>query len=174
MTTQTPRRSWRRRVAAVAMTGLLAAPLAACGDEPEAAPTAAEQVPALATQLDRIDQALAGKRFEKARTLLERLTQQVIQARKAGTLDAAAADRILGAVSRLRAQLPEPKPEPVPTVTVQPPPAPDDDEDDGDDDQGKDKGKDAEKKAEEARKKAEEERRKQQEERQKEREKDDD
>lgn len=159
--------SWRRRVAAVALTALVAAPLAACGEEPEPPPSAAEQVPALATQLERIDQALAGKRFEQVRTLLERLTQQVIRTREAGSLDAAAADRILGAISRLRAQLPEPKPEPVPTVTVTPPPPRDNDDGGDEDDEKKEK-------AEEARKKAEEERRKQQEERQKDEEKDDD
>lgn len=153
---------WRRYAGSAALVLSL---VAGCGGE-EPQPSAADQVPALSTQLERIDTALAAKRYERARDLLEQLTRTTIEARESGDLDGATADRVLAAASRLLAALPEPEPEPVPTTTVTAPAPPANDDEDGDEGRGDDKKLEEDlKKLEEERKKLEEERKKAEEER---------
>jgi hypothetical protein len=95
------------------MTRVLAAFLTAlsllasgCGSTARA-PSAADQVPALEVALQRVDTALAAHRFAAARERLRALKAAVISAREAGDLQAVDAQRVLDAVARLMATLPE-------------------------------------------------------------------
>lgn len=108
-----------------------------CGSE-EPKPSAADQVPALADRLERIDGLVADRKPQRARAQLETLLDEVMAAREAGDLTAVAADRIIAAATALIRALPEPEPEPLPTVTVTPV---NPDPDNGDDDKGKGEGK---------------------------------
>lgn len=115
------------RLAAAALAAALVGGLAVgCGaeEQPPPAPSAAEQVATLATSLEKVDGAIVGGRWAEARTLLDQLTRDTIAARDEGQLDDDAADRILGAIARLRALLPAPPPPPTPTPTPTPKPAP--------------------------------------------------
>lgn len=124
--------------------------LSGCGTE-ETKPSAAEQVPALADRLERIDALVADLKPQRARAQLEALVDDAMAAREAGDLTSLEADRIIAAATALLRALPEPEPEPVPTVTVVPEPEPDKDRGKGEDkggqkgekdDDGKGKGKD--------------------------------
>jgi hypothetical protein len=93
-----------RRGLAVLLTAL-ALLVSGCGSQ-AGSPSAADQVPALGTALQRIDAALASHHFAAARQRLRALKTAVISARKAGDLRAADAQRVLDAAARLLATLP--------------------------------------------------------------------
>ena len=129
-----------RRLAALALTGML---LAGCGSE--TAP--ADSAPELAEQLTRIDRAVAAGDEARIRQRVEALVTATESARDAGRLDDAQADRILAAADALLARLPAEEPEPEPRPSPSPPsssattptPAPEEgDEDEGDEDEGGD------------------------------------
>jgi hypothetical protein len=99
------RRPLGGRCAAAITAGILFA--AGCaGSQQQQRPSAAEQVPQLAVVLDRVDAALAAHRFGAARQQLKNLKAEVIEARDAGELRTADAERVLAAISRLLALLP--------------------------------------------------------------------
>lgn len=94
------------------MRGLVAAVLAVlallaagCGSDPRA-PSAAEQVPALAVALERVDAALASHRFAAARQQLGAMRSAVVKARETGDLRDSDAQRVMGAIARLLATIP--------------------------------------------------------------------
>ena len=106
------------------MTRVLAAFLAAlsllasgCGSTARA-PSAADQVPALGMALQRVDAALAAHHFAVARERLRALKASVISAREAGDLRATDAQRVLDAVARLVAMLPDARPTESPSPTT--------------------------------------------------------
>ncbi|RJS45548.1 hypothetical protein [Nocardioides cavernaquae] len=138
-----------KRLAFALATVLL---LGGCGD---AEPTPAEAVPALGTQLEAIDGLIADGHWRQARAALRALITSTEEARAAGDLDHADADRVIAAATRMLNALPTPPPavtpSPTPTRTATPP-----DQsgggnqgeeksgkgnDDGDDDESKGKGK---------------------------------
>lgn len=92
----------RRRRAPVlgaALAGLL---LAGCG----ASTRPADDVPALAAGLERVDAAIVSGRYDQARNRLTRLVGVTTSAREAGELEQPEADRILAAVAELMSALP--------------------------------------------------------------------
>lgn len=82
--------------------------------------SALDQVPALSARLDRIDAAVADRRFGAARDRIDDLVSATVQARDAGDLDTAAADRILAAAAQLLSALPTPVRTPTPTPSAAP------------------------------------------------------
>ena len=100
--TARPCRSRWFGAALVAMSLLLAA----CGSTRQP-PSAAEQVPRLEVVLHRIDTALAEHHFGTALEQLRTLKAQVVNARDAGDLREADAERVLEAVSRLVKLVPD-------------------------------------------------------------------
>jgi hypothetical protein len=77
--------------------------LAGCGgDEP---PSAA--APELGQTLSEVDDALARGNYARAEKALAELVDEAVQAEEAGTISADDADRILEAVSKLLARLPD-------------------------------------------------------------------
>lgn len=125
-----------RRVSLAACTLVL---LAGCGDG-EPTSTAAETVPSLATRLEKVDDLVVDRRWSAARAELRGIIATANDAREAGDLDVAAADRVVASAQRLLAALPTPAPTTTPTPTSTPsaqvPPA-----GDGPGGEGKDKGK---------------------------------
>jgi len=108
------------------MRGLVAAALAvlallsaACGSDPRA-PSAAEQVPALAVALERVDAALASQRFAAARRQLGAMRSAVEKAQEAGDLRDSDARRVLDAIARLLGTIPS-APSRAPDSTTPPP-----------------------------------------------------
>jgi hypothetical protein len=87
-------------VLVVLVTGLGAG----CGSAQQ--PSAAEQVPALSTRLDRVDSALAEHRFAAARRDLHALINATTSARRSGDLSAEKAQRILAAAAEVLDALP--------------------------------------------------------------------
>jgi hypothetical protein len=110
-----------KRLAFALATVLL---LGGCGD-PE--PTPAEAVPALGAQLATIDGLIADSQWRRARAALRALVAATEEARAAGDLDPAEADRVIAAVTRMLSALPTPPPAvtpsplPSPTRTAVPP-----------------------------------------------------
>jgi hypothetical protein len=96
-------RHWGAAVVAVVAAATMA--LAGCGST-EPSPSAADQVPRLASVLHRVDSALASHRFTAARQYLKSLKTEVLTAREAGALRETDATRVLDAISRLMATLP--------------------------------------------------------------------
>lgn len=72
--------------------------------------SAADQVPGLAAGLERVDHALAAHRFDEARRQLRELKSEVVDARNAGKLDDADAQRSLTAIANLMRMLPAASP----------------------------------------------------------------
>ena len=72
----------------------------------------ADDVPALATALDAVDEAVVSDDDKAVRDAVAELTDTTTRARKAGDLEAAEADRILAAAEALLAALGEPAPAP--------------------------------------------------------------
>ena len=97
---------------ALAAVAVLVAAAAGCG----AATPAGELDPTLRTQLTQVDQALAAGDYPQARDALDTLGEQTATARDDGWISSQQADRILTAVSRVAADLPDP------TTTTTPPP----------------------------------------------------
>jgi hypothetical protein len=91
-----------RRVTAVALTVLFLS--GGCGVAP-----LDEAVPELGTRLSQVDRAVADRRYADARTLLDDLVDVTVRARDTGAMDAAHADRILAAATRLLWALPRPQ-----------------------------------------------------------------
>jgi hypothetical protein len=79
-------------------------PTAACG----AAMPPGELVPTLRRQLTQVDQALAAGDYPQARDALDTLAEQTATARDEGRITPDQADRILTAMTRVAANLPEP------------------------------------------------------------------
>ena len=124
----------RSLAAALAAIVLLLA--SGCGSET----SPADDVPALASSLDRVDEAIAAGEYDAARDAVARLTDVATRAEAAGDLDAAQADRIVAAAEALLAALPdpeappsEPTPDPTPETPSSTSPGQDEDEDDDSD-----------------------------------------
>ncbi|CAI9419147.1 hypothetical protein [Nocardioides sp. T2.26MG-1] len=125
--------SRQRRSRALVVAATLVALTTGCGDDS----TPADSVPALSRQLDRVDTAIAGERYDDARTALDALTATAERARTDGTLADADADAILRAAAALADRLPEASESPEPSTTPSPssvatqstPVEPDDEED---------------------------------------------
>jgi outer membrane biosynthesis protein TonB len=150
----------RRRTGPV-VTVVAVLVLAGCGGD--SASTPAEAVPELGQTLGEVDDALADRRFRQARRHLHALVATTVEARDAGALEAAEADRILAAVARLLSELPEPRPAPPEEEPEEPAEEPDEpDEEPDHDEELEKKREELEKKLEEERKKLEEELKKQQ------------
>ena len=92
-----------RRVAAAALLLVMAPGLVACGGD-EAAPS--EQVPALARQLEKIDDAVKAGDYARARGAVRRLVAQVVQAQVDGQLSDEQAQRIVAAARSVLQNLP--------------------------------------------------------------------
>jgi hypothetical protein len=128
----------RSRVRTSVAAALLAVTVSSCGES-----TPEQDVPQLASLLDRVDSALTDSDFSQARAALRSLVRVTSDARDAGDLDDAEAADILAAAGTLLSRLPEPTPPP-------PTPAPDEKGDDEKDEDEKDEEKkDEEKKDEE-------------------------
>src|SRR3954451_6592734 len=97
----------------VAAAAVLAA--TACG----APAPPGELVPALRTQLTQVDQAITAGDYTQARDDLDALAAQTATARDEGRITTDQADRILAAIPRVAANLPEPA---SPTPATQPAP----------------------------------------------------
>jgi hypothetical protein len=102
---------------AVAAAAVLAA--TACG----AAPPPGELVPTLRTQLVQVDQALTAGDSPRARDALDILAAKTATARDEGRITPEQADRILTAITRVAANLPEPT-SPAPATPPAPPSQP--------------------------------------------------
>jgi ribosomal protein S20 len=89
---------------ALAAAAVLIAASTGCG----AATPAGELDPTLRTQLTQVDQALAAGDYPQARDDLDTLAEQTATARDKGRISAEQADRILTAITRVTANLPEP------------------------------------------------------------------
>lgn len=125
-----------RRLAALALTAVLAA---GCGGD--TAP--ADAAPELAEHLARVDRAVVSGDEARIRERVESLVAATESARDSGRLDDVEADRILAAADALLRRLPaeEPAPEPTPTPTTSSPTTPDPSPDEGDeDDEGEGNG----------------------------------
>lgn len=95
-----------RRVPQAAATVLVAIVVATAGCGASTPP--GELVPVLRTQLARVDRALAARDYAEAREDLDTLVEQTSAARRDGRLSPEQADRIVAAITRLAADLPEP------------------------------------------------------------------
>jgi hypothetical protein len=104
---------------ALAAAAVLAA--TACG----ATPPPGELAPTLRTQLAQVDQALTAGDSPRARDALNTLAAQTATARDEGRITPDQADRILTAISRVAANLPEPTSpaQATPPAPPRPPPA---------------------------------------------------
>jgi hypothetical protein len=118
-----------RSLAAALAAGVV---LLASGCGSETSP--ADDVPALATSLDRVDEAIATGEYDAARDAVAKLTDVATRAEAAGDLDAARADRIVAAAEALLAAFPEPEAPPS-EPTPDPTPGEDDGEDNDDDEE---------------------------------------
>ncbi len=131
-----------RRLAALALTAVLAA---GCGGDS----TPADAAPELAEQLTRVDRAVTTGDEARIRERVESLVAATEAARDAGRIDDEQADRILTAaealLGRLPAEEPAPKPSPSPPSTSSIPPSPDtEDEDEGEEeDEEEEEGREA-------------------------------
>ncbi len=141
-----------RRLAALALTAVLAA---GCGGNS----TPADAAPELAEQLERVDRAVTTGDEARIRERVESLVAATEAARDAGRIDDEQADRILTAADALLGRLPaeEPSPKPPSPPTSSPTttsPSPDEEGDEEEDEEegdehggesgpgkGKDKGK---------------------------------
>lgn len=109
-----------RRVRLAAATVLVAIVVATAGCGASTPP--GELVPVLRTQLARVDRALAARDYAEAREDLDALVEQTSEARRDGRLSPEQADRIVAAITRLAADLPEP-PTSVPSRATPAPPS---------------------------------------------------
>lgn len=122
---------------------LAMATLAACGDDGPPS----DRVPSLAQDLERVDEAIVERDFDRAGTALDDIDEATEAALDDGTLSHSDAARIIAAVSALREALterPEEQPEtpdasPTEEPPTSPPPDQDEDEDEG---EGEGNGKD--------------------------------
>lgn len=126
-----------KRLALALATALL---LVGCGDAEPTPQAAAEVVPALGDRLERVDRLVVDRRWAAARTELRAIIAAADDARTAGDLDVAAADRVVASAQRLLAALPAP-PKPTPTASTRVPPAGDGDSGEGDGGDDDDEGK---------------------------------
>lgn len=89
--------------ARLALAGLLV-PVALSGCGSETAP--ADDVPALATQLDAVEAAIEAGDYDKVRAALDRLVARTSRAELAAEISGEEADRIREAARELLAELP--------------------------------------------------------------------
>lgn len=123
--------SARRAVASSALVAAtLLGTLTGCGQ----ADSPAEEVPALATALDRVDAAVEAENYDKARSAVESLLAETRRARQDGSLSAEDAERIRTAARSVLASLPAEQvdPEPQQQATTEPEETPSGDEDEAD------------------------------------------
>jgi ribosomal protein S20 len=104
-----------------AAAAVLALVVSGCGSDS----TPADEVPALATRLDRVDAAIAAGDDARARTALRALTEATTRSQEAGDISSDQADRIVAAATELLARLPEEAPAPPtdPETSATTPPA---------------------------------------------------
>ena len=91
---------------AVALAAAVLVAVASCASTPPPG----QLVPALRTHLAQVDNALAAQDYAQARQALEALIEQTSQARSSNRISAEQADRILAAIARLTADLPQSNP----------------------------------------------------------------
>lgn len=115
---------WVRALAVLLVSVLL---LLATGCGQEEPPTSA--VPELATQLEKVDAAVAAGDRALAAERVEELVATAEEARDAGDLSDEQADPIVAAAERLLEGLPDPAPEPAEDTSTPPSPAPEETED---------------------------------------------
>ena len=142
------RATWRVGGAVLAL-----ALLAGCGGSTGPA----DDVPALSTALDRVDDAIVDGRYDEARAALAELVATTTEARKDGDLETSEADRILVAAGELKSALPaqesddqgadEPEPSETgePTTSPEPSETPDDSSGEGPGSEGPDVDKEQKK-----------------------------
>ncbi|HWJ82853.1 MAG TPA: hypothetical protein VNS55_11495 [Nocardioides sp.] len=92
-----------RRAALVAAVVPLVLPLTGCGSEE----TPGRAVPELAARLDKVDAAIEGGNYDKARTAVRQLVADAAQAELAGDITGDQADRIVASARDLLDALPE-------------------------------------------------------------------
>lgn len=98
-----------RAARALAAAGTVVALAAGCGSE---TPPAADDVPALADALVRVETTVAEERYPAARSALEALVEDTTAARQAGDLSGDQAEAVLAAADALLEALPGQDPEP--------------------------------------------------------------
>lgn len=121
----------RSFVAVLAASTLLVSAGCGSGTSP------ADDVPALATALDRVDEAIATEDYDDARDAVAELTDVATEAEESGDLDAEQADRIVAAAESLVAALPgaeSPPDEPDPATPTSSATAEGEDEDEDEED----------------------------------------
>lgn len=91
--------------------------LGGCGEQE---PTPATAVPALVTQLKSIDGLIADSHWGQARVALRALIARTEEARTAGDLEQAQADRVIASATRMLAALPAPSPSVTPSPSATP------------------------------------------------------
>jgi hypothetical protein len=101
---------------ALAAAAVLIAGTTGCG----AATPPGELDPTLRTQLTQVDQALGAGNYPQAHDALDTLAEQTAAARDDGRISSEQADRILTAITRVAANLPEPT-APAPATPPAPP-----------------------------------------------------
>ncbi|HXH80165.1 hypothetical protein [Nocardioides sp.] len=94
---------WRRCAAGLLLAAALATGPTACGKE-ESPPS--EQVPALARQLDKVDEAVEAGQYERARAAVEELVATTAQAQVTGELSSEQAERIFASAQSVLENLP--------------------------------------------------------------------
>ena len=87
-----------------------------CGDD-----ATTGQVPEIGARLDAVDEAVANRDYDTARTAIEELERSVQDARGSGDLDRSRAEEILGAAETLRHALPDQGPAPAETAPSESP-----------------------------------------------------
>lgn len=138
------------------ITAALLVLVAGCGVES----SPADRVPALHDTLSRIDEAIVGHRYQRARVQLNELVQTTVEARDTDELDPDEADRVLAAAAQLLSLLPEPSPRSEADSDLAPQEDGNEEEEDKEEDEAEKKQEELQKKLEEEQKKLEEERKK--------------
>jgi serine/threonine protein kinase len=83
-------------------------------------PELVEELPSLPAILDRLDEAMSGQQYRRARTQLADLVETVEFAQENQVVDDSAAEQLLAAAAALRAALPAPAPRPTTSPTATP------------------------------------------------------
>lgn len=94
--------------------------LTGCGSDDSATPV--EKLPGLGVTLERLDQAVSQKRYQRARRYLDDLVETVELAQQNDLIDDAEAERLLAAASALGAVMPTETPPTAGSPSVGPAP----------------------------------------------------